>query len=122
MPQYDLRDDLDGHPGATCIGRCMAPQIMRPEMNAHHTACFGHHFPCSLITYWKNELFGLNGFFPDIIFESVGESLGDENEFLIPTTLGISEGKPPLIDIWRGEFQHLFLKRKDFKTSVEDQR
>jgi hypothetical protein len=42
---------------------------------------------------------GLDVFLPDIIFEPVSESLWDEEEFLLPATLGISEDQPPVINI-----------------------
>ena len=77
----------------------MTPQIMGPEMNAHHTTRFCHHLSCSLITNRENALMELNAIFPDIVFEPVCEPLWDEDEFLLPTTLGISKGQSPLIDI-----------------------
>jgi len=68
----------------------MTPQVVGPEMNAHHAARLGHHFSCCLIAYRKNPLIGLNPFFPDVVFEPVGEFLWDEDEFLLPATLGVS--------------------------------
>jgi hypothetical protein len=67
----------------------MAPQIMWPEMNAYHAACFGHHFPCGFITNRKNALMGLNVFFSVVIFQPIGEPLGNKDEFFLPTTLGL---------------------------------
>ena len=63
-------------------------------MNAHHTPCFGHHFPRGLITYRENTLMGLYAFLPDVVFKPVGESLGDKDEFLLSTALGIFKGQP----------------------------
>jgi len=69
-----------------------APQIMGSEMNAHHTSCLGHHFPCGFITNRENPLMGLNAFFPTVVFEPVRKPLGNEDEFLLPSTLGLSKG------------------------------
>lgn len=69
----------------------MASQIMGPEMNAHNTSRFGDHFPCRRITYRKNALMGLNVFFPNIVLEPVGDSLGDKNEFLFPAAFWLSK-------------------------------
>ena len=77
----------------------MTPQSMWPEMNTHHTTRFGNHFPPSLITYRENSLIWLNAFFPDVVLEAVSEPLRDENEFLLPITLGLPEGQSPVIDI-----------------------
>jgi len=65
---------------------------MGPEMNTHHTTCFGNHLPCGLITYRKNAVMGLNVFPPDVVFEPIGEPLGDEDKFLLSTALGFPKG------------------------------
>src|SRR5512137_2318704 len=85
----------------------MPPQIVWPEMNAHHTAGLGDHFPCCLIAYRKNPLIGLNPLFPDVVLEPVGEFLWDEDEFVLPATLGVSEGQSSFSDIRGGKLQHL---------------
>ena len=81
----------------------MTPQIMGPKMNAHHAARLGHHFPRCLITYRKNPLIGLNPFSSDIVLESVGKLLRDEDEFLLPATLEISEGQSSLRNVRGGK-------------------
>ena len=60
----------------------------------------------SLAAYWENPLIGLNSFFPDVVFEPVGEFLWDEDEFLLPATLRVSEGQSSLSDIRGGKLQH----------------
>lgn len=62
----------------------MAPQIMGPEMNPHHTARFGHHFPSGLITYREDTLLGFNALFPDVVLEPVRKPLGDEDKGRLP--------------------------------------
>jgi hypothetical protein len=73
-------------------------------MNPHHATRLGHHFPCCLIAYRKNPLIGLNYFFPDVVFEPVGEFLWDEDEFLLPATLGVSEGQSSFSNVRRVSF------------------
>ena len=116
MPQYDLRDDFNGNLGARCISCRVAPQIMRPEVNVNHTTCLGYHFPCGLLTNRGNSLLGLNVFFPDLAFQSVGESLGDEYKFLLSTTFGIFEGQSPFMNI-----DSIFSKKNDEVAAVSDQ-
>ena len=99
MAQYDLADDLYGHAGATCIGSCMPPQVMWSEMNTQNTTCFGNHLSRSLIAYGEYPLVRLHTLIPDVVPESVSESLGDEDECLLSSTLGVSEGQSPVIDI-----------------------
>ena len=68
-------------------------------MNTHDAACFGHHFPRSLITDGKDALMGLNAFFPDIILEPISYPLGNKYEFMLSPTFWVPEGQLLVINI-----------------------
>jgi hypothetical protein len=68
----------------------MSPQIMRAKMNSSQKPRFLNHDSGRGIGYGKDPQFGLDFLFPNIILQTIGEFLGDENDFLPSPALGIS--------------------------------
>jgi hypothetical protein len=85
----------------------MSPQIMGPQMNSYHLACFIHNFSPGRIGNRKDPLIGSNPFTGYVFLETVGNFLWNKDHLPFLPALGASEGQFPIFDIPGGQFQDL---------------
>jgi hypothetical protein len=67
----------------------MSPEIMGAEMNPGQISCFLDHDSRRRVSNRKNSLFGLDSFFPDVIFQTICDFLGNKNDFLPSSAFGV---------------------------------
>ena len=62
---------------------------MRFEIDSNESTSLFHDSSSSGICDWGNPLIRFNSLIPVVLFEPVGEPLGNKDEFLLPNTLGV---------------------------------
>jgi len=85
----------------------MSSQVMRPEMDPHHGAGLSDHDPGGSIGDGEYPLVSRNASGLEIIFQSVGQLLGDEDYLHVFPAFGIPDSKLLIIHIHGGELQDL---------------
>jgi len=107
MPQDDLAHNLYGSAGSRGVCRRVPSQIVRSNLDAYPVACPFHHISGGSVLDREYATVGVESTLPNVILETLGNLLRDEDQLLLFSALGVSENELLILYVSRLELQNL---------------